>query len=112
MVIAAFGMSMNAVAILMILLFVMENRLRIANQDIGFRVILKQATADLIGRSYQKNQRRSNVARIRNRNLYWGFSRNAHYGIARCRIAWIEGFIIGVMVGGAILYGLIQFWGG
>ena len=28
------------------------------------------------------------------------------------RSAWIEGFIIGVMSGGAAIYGLIQFWGG
>lgn len=28
------------------------------------------------------------------------------------KIAWIEGFLIGVMVGGAAMYGLIQFWGG
>ncbi len=26
------------------------------------------------------------------------------------RIAWIEGFIIGVMAGGALFYGLIQMW--
>ncbi len=28
------------------------------------------------------------------------------------RISWIKGFIFGVGTGGAIFYGLIQFWGG
>ncbi len=35
------------------------------------------------------------------------------FGLRTSRLwEWREGFIIGLMVGGAAIYGLIQFWGG
>ena len=52
------------------------------------------------------------MARINNRIVRWGVFGSVAGGSTWSRSAWIEGFIIGVMVGGALFYGLIKMWGG
>ena len=52
------------------------------------------------------------MVRTNHRRFYRCLSGGPPIRSANSKQAWIEGFIIGVMVGGAAIYGLIQFWGG
>ncbi len=55
----------------------------------------------------------SNISCNCRRKSWWVHRPNNERDVIRQqkRSAWIEGFILGVGAGGAILYGLIQMWG-